>query len=109
MGELTAVDREAILLACIEAAADRIIVTHGTDTLIDTAQFLGRRQQQLAGKRICVTGAMLPERFVDSDAHFNLGVCFGALSLAAPGIYVCMNGSVHPWDRVGRDTRTGLF
>ncbi|CAE7939826.1 unnamed protein product, partial [Symbiodinium necroappetens] len=71
-----------------EWPGDQIIITHGTDTLVETACYLGNRAGNLATKRICLTGAMLPEKFVDTDAHFNMGVCFGALDVAMPGIYV---------------------
>ena len=77
-----------------------MVVTHGTDTLIETAAFLARSHaDSFPDKVICVTGAMRPERFVDTDAQFNLGVCFGALDCAAPGVYVCMNGRVRSWNR----------
>eukprot|EP00930_Biecheleria_cincta_P009683 TRINITY_DN11149_c0_g1_i1.p1 TRINITY_DN11149_c0_g1~~TRINITY_DN11149_c0_g1_i1.p1 ORF type:complete len:229 (+),score=36.97 TRINITY_DN11149_c0_g1_i1:37-723(+) len=111
--EITDDDRTKLLASCESADCDWIVVTHGTDTMIETAQFLGRRQREegskLASKRICLTGSMRPERFVDTDAHFNLGVCFGALSLASPGVYVCMNGRVHSWDAVVRDLESGAF
>merc|ERR1712232_1245405 len=61
------------------------------------------------GKRVLVTGAMRPERFVDTDAHFNLGACIGALNTTLPGVYLCMNGRIHCWSQVERDMATGLF
>lgn len=108
--EITDTDRESILDCCAKASASRVVVTHGTDTLVETASYLGRRHAELMPEKVvCITGAMRPERFVDSDAHFNMGVCFGALALAPPGVYVCMNGAVHPWAGAGRDLETGLF
>lgn len=107
--EISDADRSQILNACEEWPGDQIIITHGTDTLVETACYLGNRAGNLATKRICLTGAMLPEKFVDTDAHFNMGVCFGALDVAMPGIYVCMNGRVREWSSVGRDLNSGIF
>mmetsp|Transcript_128207 Transcript_128207/g.409889 ORF Transcript_128207/g.409889 Transcript_128207/m.409889 type:complete len:250 (+) Transcript_128207:69-818(+) len=108
--EITDEDREALFSACVKATCERIIVTHGTDTMVDTAQYLGSRHaEHLGNKRICLTGSMRPERFVDTDAHFNVGMCFGVLGVAPPGVYLCMNGVVHAWDSVFRDAVTGLF
>ena len=85
-------------------------MTHGTDTMVETAVFLGERHaEQAQDKIICITGAMRPERMIDTDAHFNVGVAFGAFSLASPGVYLCMNGRVRAWDDVKRDMETGLF
>jgi len=87
-----------------------ILVTHGTDTMVETARYLGTRHKEvLPTKSVCITGAMRAERFVDTDAHFNFGVCLGALSVASPGVYLCMNGLVYSWDAVQRDMETGLF
>ncbi|CAE7227511.1 ASP1 [Symbiodinium natans] len=107
--EISEADRLSILKACEDWSGDQVIITHGTDTLIETACFLGKHAGKLATKCICLTGAMLPEKFVDTDAHFNMGVCFGALNTAMPGIYVCMNGRVREWTSVGRDLRSGAF
>eukprot|EP00435_Cladocopium_sp_Y103_P060895 s349_g22.t1 len=114
--EITEEDRQKILERCEAWHSKYIVITHGTDTLIETAKYLGSRHADggtdtsLADElRICLTGAMRPERFVDTDAHFNLGVCFGVLSVCAPGVYVCMNGRAHPWHSVQRDMDTGAF
>eukprot|EP00933_Yihiella_yeosuensis_P064306 TRINITY_DN67652_c0_g1_i1.p1 TRINITY_DN67652_c0_g1~~TRINITY_DN67652_c0_g1_i1.p1 ORF type:complete len:194 (+),score=30.93 TRINITY_DN67652_c0_g1_i1:74-655(+) len=108
--EITDEDRLKVLNACLESSAQWVVVTHGTDTLIETAQYLARHyNKELPPKKICLTGAMRPERFVDTDAHFNLGVCFGALSVVEPGVYVCMNGRVRAWDAVERNMETGAF
>ncbi|CAJ1370765.1 unnamed protein product [Effrenium voratum] len=110
--EITDDDRAALLSACETSSSTCIIITHGTDTLIETAKYLGsqhRAHPGLGAKRICLTGAMRPERFVDTDAHFNLGVCFGVLNVCAPGVYVCMNGRAFPWDAVARDMESGAF
>jgi L-asparaginase len=97
--ELTDDDRREILRACAEAPELRIVVTHGTDTMIETARALA----SVEGKVIVLTGAMRPERFSNSDAAFNLGVAVGAVQALAPGVYVAMHGGVHRWDRAARD------
>jgi len=108
--EITSEDRQLLLESCAKARSSKILVTHGTDTLIETASYLGGRHAELFPEKVvCVVGSMRPEKFVDTDAHFNVGVAFGALSLASPGVYVCMNGCVFPHDKVCRDTQTGLF
>ncbi|HTH72033.1 MAG TPA: asparaginase domain-containing protein [Candidatus Pristimantibacillus sp.] len=103
--EITDKDRQNILAACISAAADKIIVTHGTDTMIETAEVLAR----VPDKVIILTGAMRPEKFSDSDAPFNVGVAIGALQVLRPGVYVAMNGRVYSWDKIARDHTTGQF
>jgi L-asparaginase len=103
--DMTEKDRERILEACQKADADKIVVTHGTDTMIETARKLSR----VKNKAIVLTGAMKPEKFVDSDASFNVGVALGALSVLSNGVYVAMNGLVLPWNKVKRDERSGRF
>jgi L-asparaginase len=98
--ELTDEDRQRIHQACVSAPADRIVITHGTDTMIDTARALAG----IAGKVIVLTGAMRPERFSNSDAAFNVGLAVGAAQSLPPGVYVAMHGGVHPWDAVGRSS-----
>jgi L-asparaginase len=102
--ELTEEDRGAIREACRADDATRIVITHGTDTMIDTARALG----EIAGKVIVLTGAMRPERFSNSDAPFNIGVAVGAAQTLPPGVYVAMHGQVHPWTEVRR-TEAGQF
>ena len=110
------------LSALAEYDARRIVVTHGTDTMIDTAEWVRRNgcsapkgggpgDAPLAGKTVVFTGAMKPERFRDSDAAFNLGVAVGACNAlpAGSGVYVCMNGQVLRSDKVVRDLDSGLF
>lgn len=104
--EVTDEDR-AKLAAMIEADANgHIVVTHGTDTLIETAAYLADR---IAGKRIVLTGAMRPERFTDSDAALNVGCAIGALQLVEPGVYVAMHGTVARHDRIRRNPSTHRF
>jgi L-asparaginase len=97
--EMTDEDRETIRNACESAAYRHIIVTHGTDTMIETAQ----RLSGIKGKVIILTGAMRPERFSNSDAAFNIGVAIGALQCLPPGVYIAMHGGVYLWDKVTRN------
>lgn len=104
--EVTDEDRAAIAELIAEDPNDHIIVTHGTDTLLETAAFLAER---VGGKRVVLTGAMRPERFSDSDAPLNLGVAVGALHFAEPGVYVAMHGVVGRHDQIHRSSETDRF
>ena len=107
--EITDADRELLVAAVRRAPEERIVVTHGTDTLIETAQFL-HRSGAAAAKAVAFVGAMKPERFKDSDAGFNLGVAVGATALLSPGrVVVTMGGDVRDCGAVERDLTTGLF
>jgi L-asparaginase len=98
-------DRSKIRDACIKADENKILITHGTDTIIETAEKLSG----IKNKLIVLTGAMRPERFSNSDADFNIGVAIGALNMADAGVYIAMNGRVYPADKVKRDLNTGRF
>jgi L-asparaginase len=102
--DITEKDREKIYRLC-KKAGRKIIVTHGTDTMIETAEKLS----DLEGKTIILTGAMRPEKFSDSDASFNIGVAVGALNVIESGVYIAMNGRVYPWDKCKRNLKTGQF
>lgn len=103
---MTAADRRRILAACRRAPETRLVVTHGTDTMAETAAVLGRG---LAGKTVVLTGAMRPYRFGSSDGLFNLGSALSFAQTLPPGVYVAMNGVVFPWDDVRKDRRLGVF
>ncbi len=103
--EMTDDDRELIRAAVMACKAPRILVTHGTDTMVETARSL----QGIAGKTVVLTGALQPGRFADSDAAFNLGLAFGAVQLCSPGVYVVANGSVFPADRVRKNLDLNRF
>lgn len=98
--ELDDVDRTAIYISCEHAQGDRIIVTHGTDTMLDTAAALIGLG---SFKTIVLTGAVRPERFRDSDADFNFGMAVAAVQLCHPGVYIVMNGLIIPWEECTRD------
>jgi L-asparaginase len=103
--ELTAADRNLIRETCVNTKTQHIIITHGTDTMIETAQFLG----DIPGKTIILTGAMRPQRFSNTDADFNLGVAVGAVANIGEGVFVAMNGRVFCTKKLCRDSDTGVF
>src|SRR5258708_5386062 len=94
--DITEDDRNLIVKTCSEAAEDKIIITHGTDTMVETASALSK----IENKVIVITGSMRPERFTESDASFNVGTAVAALSLAKPGVYIAMIGQVLPWAHI---------
>jgi L-asparaginase len=93
--EMTDEDRNLIKKACEGTIADKILITHGTDTMINTAEVLST----IPNKAIVLTGASQPYKFRESDAEFNVGVAIGALNIIEPGVYICMNGRVYHWDK----------
>ena len=99
-------NRLKILESCRRAPESRIVVTHGTDTMIETGRILGEAG---LGKTVVLTGAMVPYSFTASDAVFNLGSSITAVQLLPSGVYVAMNGRVFAWDRVRKDKETGTF
>jgi L-asparaginase len=103
---MTGSDRRRILAACRRASEKRLVVTHGTDTMAETAAVLGRG---LDGKTVVLTGAMRPYRFGSSDGMFNLGSALSFAQVLPPGVYVAMNGRFLPWDDVRKDRRRGVF
>ena len=104
--EITSGDRESLVRIINDHPVDRIIITHGTDTMAETAEYLDER---IKGKRVVITGAMRPERFSDSDADINLGTAIAALQLGEKGIYIAMHGIVKPWRDSRRDTKSGKY
>ena len=104
--EMTDDDRKLILSSCQSCKEERIVVTHGTDTMEQTARTLG---QATLAKTIVLTGAMIPYAFGSSDGLFNLGAALAFAQTLAHGVYVVMNGRVFEWDNVQKDKRTGEF
>ena len=88
--DITLGDRQKLREICTETGHDQIIITHGTDTIEETAHYL----TGISGKTIVLTGAFLPERFKDSDADFNLGMAACAVSSLTEGVYIVLNGFV---------------
>jgi L-asparaginase len=103
--DLTEEDRSAIHAAVTKDTADRIVITHGTDTMVETARHLA----DIKGKTVVLTGALEPALFKTSDAVFNIGCAVAAVQTLKPGIYVAMNGRVFPNDRVRKNTQLGRF
>jgi L-asparaginase len=103
--EMTAADRLAIRDAVARWEGSRVIVTHGTDTMVETAHVLS----ELAQKTIVLTGALQPGRFADSDAAFNLGMAVAAVQTLAPGVYIAANGRVFTADRVRKNRELNRF
>ncbi len=104
--EITEEDRQNLANLISNEAADAYIITHGTDSMIDTAVYLSAGIER---KLVILTGAMRPERFSNSDAPVNLGVAIGAANLLDPGIYVSMHGIIKPASEIQRDSNTGKF
>lgn len=108
--EMTDNDREFILEAIQNAEESRILVTHGTDTMCQTGEYLLKHQEiRLQTKTIVLTGAMRPFKLGESDASFNLGAAIMALQLLDKGIYLCMNGRCHPAGKVQKNLSKGMF
>ena len=104
--ELTDADRALIASAAREAPETRIVVTHGTDTMTDTAKILAA---EVPGKTIVLTGALSPARFAETDANFNLGMAFATAQVAAPGVWIAMSGQVFDGQKVRKDREAGKF
>ncbi|GAA0267534.1 asparaginase domain-containing protein [Alteraurantiacibacter aestuarii] len=103
--ELTDDDRALIAARAAAAPESRIVITHGTDTMTDTAGALAA----IPGKTMVLTGALAPARFTESDAAFNLGLAFAAAQTCAPGVYIAMSGQVFDGLRVKKDREAGRF
>ncbi|HXN49538.1 MAG TPA: asparaginase domain-containing protein [Bryobacteraceae bacterium] len=103
---MTEDDRQAIAAQCRNARETRIVVTHGTDTMVETAAHLGR---EIQGKTIVLTGAMVPYKFGSSDGMFNLGSALAFVQTLPHGVYIAMNGRWFAWDRVRKNREKGVF
>ncbi len=99
-------DRELIAHQCRSAGEDRIIITHGTDTMAVTARMLA---EKVPGKTIVLTGAMIPYKFGSSDGFFNLGNALAFVQSLSAGVYVAMNGRCFHSDNVRKNKQTGQF
>ncbi|MFK3891629.1 asparaginase domain-containing protein [Sphingomonas sp. NPDC079357] len=103
--ELTDDDRALILRAILDADETRIVITHGTDTMTDTARVLAGRTD----KTIVLVGALAPARFAESDASFNLGMAFATAQVAGPGVWIAMNGTIFDGTKVRKDRSINSF
>jgi L-asparaginase len=107
--DMTDTDRGLIVEQCRQAGEARILITHGTDTMVDTARALATATPAIAGKTIVLTGAMIPYAFGSSDGLFNLGSALSFVQVLTPGVYVAMNGRYFSWDDVRKNKDTGVF
>ena len=104
--EMTDDDRLLIARQCNSSEEDKIIITHGTDTMTQTAAILAAH---VANKTIVLTGAMIPYKFGSSDGLFNLGSALAFVQALPVGVYVAMNGKFFNWNNVQKNKQTGVF
>ncbi|HIM95400.1 MAG TPA: asparaginase [Gammaproteobacteria bacterium] len=99
-------DRGLILSKCLECSEDRVMITHGTDTMVETAQLLGNK---IKDKTIVLFGSMIPYSINNSDALFNLGAALSVVQNKTNGVYIAMNGQVFDFDKVEKNKALGIF
>tara|TARA_Y100001960_G_C14381289_1_gene683988 strand:+ start:123 stop:623 length:501 start_codon:yes stop_codon:yes gene_type:complete len=104
--DMTIEDREYIINKCKNEKTKHIIITHGTDTMVETATKLA---ETINNKTIILTGAMIPIKFGSSDGLFNLGSALSFVQTLKPGIYITMNGRYFHWDNVKKNKKIGVF
>jgi len=104
--EITDTDRALIVQNCLQSEENRIVITHGTDTMTDTAAAIARAVPQ---KTVVLTGAMIPYAFGSSDGLFNLGSALSFVQVLPPGVYIAIHGQCFPWDRVRKNRERGEF
>jgi L-asparaginase len=104
--EMNDSDRDIIIRACKRCKEDKIVITHGTDTMVKTAKIL---EAQKIDKTIVLTGAMIPIKFGSSDGFFNLGSALAFSQTLSAGVYICMNGKYFKSNNVIKNKKTGLF
>jgi L-asparaginase len=104
--DMSDADRKSIVEQCASTPEERIIITHGTDTMEVTARVLGEKS---LGKTIVLTGAMVPYKFGSSDGLFNLGSALAFAQTLPHGVYIAMNGKCFTWNNVKKNRNTGEF
>ena len=104
--EMTEEDRAIIVQQCIKSEEDKIVITHGTDTMVETAVVLAKAN---INKTIIITGAMIPYKFGSSDGLFNLGSALAFAQTLPNGVYIAMNGKYFNWDNVRKNKQTAQF
>ena len=104
--DMTGPDRELIVRHCVQCPESHIVITHGTDTMVETARAIAAG---VSGKTIVLTGAMIPYAFGSSDGLFNLGSALSFAQVLPSGVYVAMNGQHFAWDKVRKNRETGVF
>jgi len=103
--EMTDADRETIRQAVTASPENEIVITHGTDTMVDTARVL----HTIPNKTIVLTGALSPALFKNSDAMFNIGAALTAAQTKLAGVYIAMNGVIFDYDKVRKDVENNRF
>jgi L-asparaginase len=104
--EMTDADREVIIHNIKNVPEKNIIVTHGTDTMAETAAYIAKEN---IDKTIVLTGAMIPYKFGSSDGFYNLGSAMAFVQVLSAGVYVVMNGRYYNWNNVKKNKKTGFF
>src|SRR5205809_965205 len=104
--EMTDAGRALIVQDCLQSEDDRIVITHGTDTMAETAAAVARA---VSKKTVVLTGAMIPYAFGSSDGLFNLGSALSFVQVLPAGVYIAMNGRCFTWDGVRKNRETGVF
>ena len=104
--DMSDADRDSIIQKCFESNENKILITHGTDTMVKTAKLLSAK---ITTKTIVLTGAMIPYKFGSSDGLFNLGSALSFLQSLPYGIYIAMNGNIYSWNNVKKNKELGLF
>lgn len=104
--EMTEADRALIVQNCAQADEERIVITHGTDTMTETAAAVAAT---IGNRTVVLTGAMIPYAFGSSDGLFNLGSALSFVQLLPAGVYIAMNGKCFPWDRCRKNRERGEF
>jgi L-asparaginase len=110
--DMSDADRTLIIRSCSECEESRVVITHGTDTMVATARAIAGAAPAtpgLAGKTVVLTGAMIPYAFGSSDGLFNLGSALSFAQVLPPGVYIAMNGQYFAWNRVQKNRETGVF
>ncbi|MEO7086070.1 MAG: asparaginase domain-containing protein [Gemmatimonadaceae bacterium] len=104
--DMTQAQRAAIVRACLDCAEPEIVITHGTDTMVETARAIAAG---VNGKTVVLTGAMVPYAFGSSDGLFNLGSALSFVQALPAGVYIAMNGKSFPWNDVRKNREAGVF
>ncbi|HPH88736.1 MAG TPA: asparaginase domain-containing protein [Chitinophagales bacterium] len=104
--EMSDEDRDIIAHNCVQCEEEKIVITHGTDTMVETAKILA---EKITDKTIVLTGAMIPYKFGSSDGLFNLGAALAYVQTLPTGIYIAMNGKYFNWNNVRKNKELGLF
>ncbi len=105
--EMTDSDRDIIVTNCVKTKESKILITHGTDSIVETAKFIAK--SELKNKCVVLTGAMIPYKFGSSDGLFNLGSSLAFVQTLENGVYISMNGRIFNWDNVQKNRKLGEF